>query len=34
MFVYGVNDKTYAGQAIVSNASPAPPTAWPRWPRC
>ena len=21
MFVYGVNDKTYAGQAIISNAS-------------
>ena len=21
MFVYGMNDKTYAGQAIISNAS-------------
>ena len=21
MFVYGVNDKTYAGEAIISNAS-------------
>jgi glyceraldehyde 3-phosphate dehydrogenase len=33
MFVFGVNDNTYAGQAIISNAS-APPTAWPPWPRC
>ena len=33
MFVFGVNDKSYAGEAIISNAS-APPTAWPRWPRC
>ncbi len=33
MFVYGVNDKKYAGEA--SSATPAaPPTAWPRWPRC
>ena len=29
MFVFGVNHATYAGQAIISNAS-APPTAWPR----
>jgi glyceraldehyde 3-phosphate dehydrogenase len=34
MFVYGVNHASYAGQAIISNASAAPPTAWPRWPRC
>jgi glyceraldehyde 3-phosphate dehydrogenase len=34
MFVHGVNCKSYAGQAIISNASPAPPTAWRRWPRC
>ncbi len=33
MFVYGVNDKTYNGEAIISNAR-ARPTAWRRWPRC
>jgi glyceraldehyde 3-phosphate dehydrogenase len=33
MFVYGVNHKKYAGEK--PSATPAaPPTAWPRWPRC
>ena len=32
MFVYGVNHETYAGQAIISNASCT--TNWPRSPRC
>ena len=30
MFVFSVNHKTTVGQAIISNASCAPPTAWPR----
>ena len=33
MFVYGVNHASYAGQAIISNAS-CTTTAWPPSPKC